>query len=263
VYIGSPLTLAGPSVSTPPPGPAGDTVGGTVALPVGGVAVPGVAVVQAANSTIARIAIALRILILPDVSRNIDAGRPDIPTGRSQIAGRRASRGLGAPRRRGAQWQDRDNTKRKECCCMLSRLTRALAPRHTVHAHCDIPCGVYDPQQARIEAESCYKIIAKYHESSDDLFKARCIVVKEERAELAKHHIDVMWHDYFKPEHVKKFADLHDVCWKAAKQASTVKRSLDIAEAEKLLALIDRIDHMWRETGGPAATRMQPMQPMS
>ncbi len=140
---------------------------------------------------------------------------------------------------------------------MFSRLFTALAPRQLAHAHCDIPCGVYDPQQARIEAESCYKIIQKYQESKDELFRARCIVVKEERAELTKHHIDVMWHDYFKPEHVEKFPDLHEVCWKAAKQASMVKRSLDIEEAQKLLDLIDKIDHMWRETGGPKTTRLQ------
>jgi nickel superoxide dismutase len=143
---------------------------------------------------------------------------------------------------------------------MFHRLMQALAPRRTVHAHCDIPCGVYDPQQARIEAESCYKIIQKYHESNDALFKARCIHVKEERAELAKQHIDVMWHDYFKPEHVEKFPDLHDVCWKAAKQASQVKRSLELDDAQKLLELIDKVDHMWRETGGPTTTRMQPAQ---
>jgi len=141
---------------------------------------------------------------------------------------------------------------------MLNRVLRAIAPRQTVHAHCDIPCGVYDPQQARIEAESCYRIIQKYHDSSDELFRDRCILVKEERAELAKHHIDVMWHDYFKPEHLEKFPDLHETCWKAAKQASMVKRSLDVAEAQKLLDMIDKIDHMWRETGGPASTRMQP-----
>ncbi len=140
---------------------------------------------------------------------------------------------------------------------MLTRALRALAPHTTAHAHCDIPCGVYDPQQARIEAESCYKIIQKYHDSQDALFRARCVHVKEERAELTKHHIDVMWHDYFKPEHVEKFPDLHDVCWKAAKQASMVKRSLDIEEAQKLLDMIDKIDRMWRETGGPATTRMQ------
>jgi nickel superoxide dismutase len=140
---------------------------------------------------------------------------------------------------------------------MLSNVLDALRPTQTVHAHCDIPCGVYDPQQARIEAESCYKIIQKYADSTDDVFRARCLVVKEERAELTKHHIDVMWHDYFKPEHVEKFPDLHDTCWKASKQASQVKRTVDIAEAQKLLDLIDKIDMMWRETGGPATTRMQ------
>jgi nickel superoxide dismutase len=139
----------------------------------------------------------------------------------------------------------------------MNRLLRAIAPRTTVHAHCDVPCGVYDPAQARIEAESCYKIIQKYHDSSDEVFRARCIVVKEERAELAKHHIDVMWHDYFKPEHVEKFPDLHETCWKASKQGSKVKQSVDIAEAQKLLDLIDKIDQMWRATNGPATTRLQ------
>jgi len=138
----------------------------------------------------------------------------------------------------------------------MSRLQRWLEPRSVAHAHCDIPCGVYDPQQARLEAESCYKIIQKYNDSSDEVFRTRCITVKEERAELTKHHIDVMWHDYFKPEHLTKFADLHDVCWKASKQASIVKRTVSIDEAQKLLDLIDQIDHMWRETGGATATRM-------
>jgi nickel superoxide dismutase len=144
----------------------------------------------------------------------------------------------------------------------MSRLTSWLAPATVARAHCDIPCGVYDPQQARIEAESCYKIIQKYNDSNDQLFKARCIHVKEERAELAKHHIDVMWHDYFKPEHVEKFPDLHETCWKASKQASQVKRTVDIGEAQKLLDLIDRIDQMWRATGGPQTTRMQQLEPV-
>jgi nickel superoxide dismutase len=135
-------------------------------------------------------------------------------------------------------------------------LLRLIAPRRTAHGHCDIPCGVYDPAQARIEAESCYRIIEKYHASSDEVFRKRCIHVKEERAELTKHHIDVMWHDYFKPEHVEKYPDLHDVCWKAAKQASQVKRTTDLEEAQKLLDLIDRIDEMWKGTNGPATTRM-------
>ena len=65
-----------------------------------------------------------------------------------------------------------------------------------------------------------------------------------------------MWHDYFKPEHLEKFPDLHDVCWKASKQASQVKRTVDLEEAKKLLGLIDQIDEMWKGTNGPATTRL-------
>ncbi len=129
-----------------------------------------------------------------------------------------------------------------------------LRPTRRVHAHCDIPCGIYDPAQARIEAESCYKIIEKYNGSSDELLRARCIDIKEERAELTKHHIDVLWHDYFKPEHLEKFPDLHDVCWKASKAASKVKQTTDLEAAKELLGLIDKIDEMWRASGGPEKT---------
>jgi nickel superoxide dismutase len=126
----------------------------------------------------------------------------------------------------------------------------------TAYAHCDLPCGVYDPAQARIEAESCYKIVEKYHASKDPVFQQRAIVIKEERAELVKHHLDVLWHDYFKPEHLETFPDLHDLFWKAAKQCSTVKASLEIGEAAKLLDLIDKIDAKWRESGGLEKSRV-------
>jgi nickel superoxide dismutase len=138
---------------------------------------------------------------------------------------------------------------------VLTLLDRVDGPRK-VHAHCDIPCGVYDPEQARIEAESCVKIIEKYEGNDDPLFRERCVFVKEERAELAKHHISVLWSDYFKPEHLEQFPNLHETCWQALKQCSTVKRSLDKADAQKLLDLIDQIDEMWKKTGGPDSTRV-------
>jgi len=124
------------------------------------------------------------------------------------------------------------------------------------YAHCDIPCGIYDPAQARIEAESCYKIIEKYQASTDEVFRQRCVKIKEERAELTKHHLDVLWHDYFKPEHLEKFPKLHDTFWKAAKQASKVKQTVELADAKKLLELIDEIDAAWRATDGPKNTRL-------
>ena len=135
-------------------------------------------------------------------------------------------------------------------------LRRVMRPTRFVDAHCDVPCGIYDPEQARIEAESCARIIEKYHASADELFRQRCVLVKEARAEETKHHIDVLWHDYFKPEHLEQYPDLHDVCWEASKAASKVKQSTDPAAATELLALIDRIDAMWKGTGGPAATRL-------
>jgi nickel superoxide dismutase len=135
-------------------------------------------------------------------------------------------------------------------------LRKLIAPPRTASAHCDIPCGIYDPEQARIEAESCYRIIEKYDASSDEVFRQRCVVVKEERAELAKHHIDVLWHDYFKPEHLEKYPDLHDVCWKASKAASKVKQGVDLAAAQELLGLIDKIDEMWKGSGGLEKTRL-------
>jgi nickel superoxide dismutase len=131
-----------------------------------------------------------------------------------------------------------------------------LAPSTAVRAHCDLPCGVYDPEQARIEAESVYKIIEKMGGNSDPTFTARAIGIKEQRADLAKHHLDVLWHDYFKPEHLEKVPNLHELFWNATKQVSKVKASTDIADARKLLDYIDEIDAAWKATGGQEKTRV-------
>ena len=139
----------------------------------------------------------------------------------------------------------------------MLNIRRLIHPTRVVHAHCDLPCGIYDPDQARIEAESCVRILEKYADSDDPHFKARCVHIKEERADLVIGHLDCLWHDYFKPNHVEKFPDLHDTFWMAAKQASTVKGSLDVEEAKKLLTMINRIGEMWTETGGPEKTRIK------
>ena len=138
----------------------------------------------------------------------------------------------------------------------MRSLRTILRPTRIVDAHCDIPCGIYDPEQARIEAESCLRIIEKYEASDDPLFKARCIHVKEERAELVKHHLNVLWSDYFKPEHLEKHPGIHETFWKATKQASKVKQTMDAAAAKELLLQIDSIDEMWKATGGPEKTRV-------
>jgi nickel superoxide dismutase len=138
----------------------------------------------------------------------------------------------------------------------MFRLTSWLRPSTVVNAHCDLPCGVYDPEQARIEAESCYKIIEKMDGNTDAAFRTRAIHIKEERADLVKHHLDVLWHDYFKPEHLEKVPNLHELFWNTTKQVSKVKASTDLADARKLLDLIDEVDAAWKVTGGPEKTRV-------
>jgi nickel superoxide dismutase len=116
-----------------------------------------------------------------------------------------------------------------------------------VYAHCDLPCGVYDPAQARIEAQSVLQIMNKY-DGLDDANKTRAIFIKEERAELVKHHLTVLWADYFKPEHLEKYPDLHDMFWKALKQASECKHHLEPEEGQKLLDMVDEIAKIFWET---------------
>jgi nickel superoxide dismutase len=128
-----------------------------------------------------------------------------------------------------------------------------LLPATTVYAHCDLPCGVYDPAQARIEAESVLKIMQKYQENErehpDDLvFRTRSIIIKEERAELVKHHLWVLWSDYFKPEHLEQHPGLHDLFWRATKAASQAKHSVDPADGQKLLDLIAEIAEVFAAT---------------
>ena len=121
-------------------------------------------------------------------------------------------------------------------------------PGRVAHAHCDLFCGVYDPAQAMIEAKSVLNCCAKYHASDDEVFRARCISIKEERAELVKHHLNVLWTDFFKPPHLEQFPNLHDLFWRATKAAGDAKKSMDPAVAEGLIALIDEISDIFWQT---------------
>ena len=132
---------------------------------------------------------------------------------------------------------------------MLSRLLDALAGTE-VSAHCDLPCGVYDPAQARIEAESVKATIAKYNASDDAVFKERALFIKEERSDLVKHHLWVLWTDYFKPPHFAKYPQLHELFNEATKLAGAggTKGSTDVAVADQLLAKIDEIAEIFWQT---------------
>lgn len=124
-----------------------------------------------------------------------------------------------------------------------------------VSAHCDLPCGVYDPAQARIEAESVKGCMVKFHASDDAEFRQRAILIKEERADLVKHHLSVLWSDYFKAPHFEKYPNLHALFNESIKLAGAggVKGSTDVAVADQLLGKIDEIADIFAETKKVAA----------
>ena len=133
-------------------------------------------------------------------------------------------------------------------------LSRILSPRLEATAHCDLPCGVYDPAQARIEAESVKAIQEKYQGNDDPAFRTRAIMIKEQRAELVKHHLWVLWTDYFKPPHFEKYPQLHTLFNEATKLAgaSGTKGELDAGKADELLAKIDEVAEIFWETKAAA-----------
>jgi nickel superoxide dismutase len=138
----------------------------------------------------------------------------------------------------------------------MSIFEALLRPGRVVYAHCDLPCGIYDPAQARIEADSVKAIQTRYQdpekfktkaETVDD-YRARCLIIKEERANLVKEHLWVLWTDYFKPEHLEKYPQLHELFWKATKEAGLAKKSQDPQQGQGLLDAIAEIDKIFWET---------------
>src|SRR5207245_9949589 len=99
----------------------------------------------------------------------------------------------------------------------LMDLRSLIAPRLVAHAHCDIPCGIYDPTPAKIAADTVAKMVEKIGQldkNATDLGTranfVRMVSVKEQHAEIVKKELQILWSDYFKPEHLEKFPKLHD-----------------------------------------------------
>jgi nickel superoxide dismutase len=133
----------------------------------------------------------------------------------------------------------------------MNLVARILRPGTTVSAHCDGPCGVYDPASARIAAEavlSMEKKIAALGDAQDLATvntRTRFIAIKEQQAEVVKRELDILWHDYFKPDHLAALPSLHDMFWRAAKLASKNKTESDPSNGEALLESIQQIHNAY------------------
>jgi nickel superoxide dismutase len=134
---------------------------------------------------------------------------------------------------------------------MLSRLIKP------VYAHCDIPCGIYETDTMTHSAETCRRMLQKIEELKleegeptleDRNNFVRAVVNKEKHAQKVKDEVYILWSDYFKPEHLEKFPDLHDTLWQTAKQASKVKQTISMSETEKLIEMVAGVARIFAET---------------
>ena len=137
---------------------------------------------------------------------------------------------------------------------MLKKFLSVL-PSQTVYAHCDIPCGIYDPKVAQTAAATVARMVELIEGlptanlSVEDQAKfIRCVVTKEEHAQKCKTELLILWTDYFKPEHLEMFPDLHTTFWKAAKLCSENKQHINKEATAKLIASVEGIADMFAKT---------------
>lgn len=125
----------------------------------------------------------------------------------------------------------------------------------TAYAHCDVPCGIYDPYTAQLAAKTVLTMVQKIDQLPLDKPTVvdrnnfvRMVKVKEEHAELCKREVLILWTDYFKLEHLEKFPNLHDLVWKTAKLCSANKRGVDEVKAQELIEAVDKIADIFAQT---------------
>lgn len=137
----------------------------------------------------------------------------------------------------------------------LVKLLIKFLPAKPVFAHCDIPCGIYDPHNAQLAAKTVLTMVQKINQLpkenpmvNDRNSFVRMVYVKEQHAEICKREILILWTDYFKDEHLEKFPNLHDLIWKTTKLCSDNKRVVDEEKAEELIEAVDKIADIFSQT---------------
>src|SRR3990172_4742170 len=149
----------------------------------------------------------------------------------------------------------------------LFKMLDKIKPAKVAYAHCDIPCGIYDPHQAQVAEHTVIGMIKLLNElpkeqTPETAFKlARYTAVKEQHAEICKHEVRIIWGDYFKPEHLEKFPELHELVWKIMKGASKAKQEINLPAAEDLLENINKFAEIFWKTKGVETVRAKSFYP--
>ena len=142
----------------------------------------------------------------------------------------------------------------------IIRLFDRLFGIEPVYAHCDVPCGIYDPHGAAIAAKTVHTMNKKMTDlptpassaSAQDQLEHRNTIIrmvqtKEVHAQICKQELLILWSDYFKPETLSMFPDLHETFWKAAKLCSYNKQHVDVAKSQELMDVVAKISDMFHQ----------------
>jgi nickel superoxide dismutase len=148
----------------------------------------------------------------------------------------------------------------------MKQLLNKWFPTQEASAHCDGPCGVYDPASARIAGEAVVsmtkKMLALTPPAGNDNqawasylnSMSRYALIKEEQAHLAKEEVLVLWTDYFKPAHLEQYPNLHDLVWKTTKLLSSCKQEVNLDHANEMMENMQEIHRIFWATKGRDVT---------
>lgn len=140
---------------------------------------------------------------------------------------------------------------------LLTNILRKTKTNELAYAHCDGPCGVYDPASARIAGEAVLSMTKKLleHAKTEDKTSAaylnkfaRFVSIKEQEAEKVKHELMVLWADYFKPQHLEEYPELHTLFWNAIKTASACKHEVSEEHANELMDYLKQVHELFWKT---------------
>ena len=150
------------------------------------------------------------------------------------------------------------------------RLIDQIFPPKIAYAHCDIPCGIYDPHEAQMAAHTVLRMTQMINDleasSKEPLFDerkriisqiARLTKVKEDHCEIVKHQVRIIWGDYFKPDHLTKYKNLHELVFQVMKQASAARQNIDLVAAQDLLSSVQKFAEIFWDTKGRETVRVK------
>lgn len=143
----------------------------------------------------------------------------------------------------------------------LTRMVERWFPSEPVHAHCDIPCGIYDPHEAQIGALTVLRMVQLATDASPPRQDAtpeqrrdyhakiaRYTATKEAHAEIVKHQVRVIWADYFTPDMLKEFPEVNDLVAKILRDASKARQSYSVDAANSLVSDVQHFAEIFWKT---------------